>query len=349
MSKMGSGWGWIAGAGLLVLAAIAVMVARVDDGGFPVSVADATSKDAPASARLPSASRATGGDGRPVRLPTVAGDLPPVGTPFRLAIDTLQRRARAGEPAAMCRLAAEHTECKRIRDMLDATSRMLDLEEARLIRDKDADARARRLAQTAERSDELIETSRHCDGVPEIPDRELVHQWRAAAQAGSLPALEYYALGQAFPMDKMLSLLPELALYRAEAEAMAIRASAAGSMRATMLLGMAYMPAELRTRGFTPLLMQAVDPDAVESMALLRYAEANASDQGTNNHFAQVFAKQLSRLEAEMTPEERDAARRRRTELEYSLGSQAEAAYEEPAGREALVEACAAAAVSSRP
>lgn len=336
-----------AGALLMVLVVLAVIAVRIDPDepvpasrvsptGHAVSTSDASAPVEPAAA-----------EGRAPRSPP-AGPLPPVGTPFRLAIDTLQRRARAGDPAAMCRLAAEHTECKRIRVLLASTIRMLDLEQAGLLgqRADDADAQAQRLAQTAKRSDELIEESRHCDGVPEIPDRELVHQWRAAARAGSLPALEHYALGQAFPQDKLLSLLPELATYRTEAESMARRLAEAGSRQAIAMLGLAYLPDE-DFSGFSPLLSQAVEPDPVEALVMLRLAQSPAVERGGggNRHFERFFTARIARLEAGLTPDERDAARRRLATLESGLGEGRPAsAYEEHAGRAAIVDACAAAA-----
>ena len=257
MSKGSGKWRWIAAIGVVVVSA-AIVLMRLDAGN---------AGDRPTSASAPMEMAAPGRDasaplepaaeGRRDSMPA-AGPLPPIDTPFRLALDELQRRARAGDPAAMCRLAAEHAKCKQLRRMLDVTSEIMDLQQAGVLGGRDAAARAKRLAQAAKHGNELLEKSRHCEGVPEIGDRELVHQWRAAARAGSLPALEHYALGAAFPRDKMLSFLPELATYRGEAESMARRLAETGGNEALMRLGLAYMP-EGHAIGFTPLLAQVVE------------------------------------------------------------------------------------------
>ena len=61
-------------------------------------------------------------------------DLPPIELPFRLALDELQARAKAGDPSARCRLAAEHAYCDDIRSALASVDGSLERQQARIAR-----------------------------------------------------------------------------------------------------------------------------------------------------------------------------------------------------------------------
>ena len=201
----------------------------------------------------------------------------------------------------------------------------------------DASRRSARLERTAARTDEIIEASRHCDGVPEVDDRELFRQWRAAARAGSVAAMGHYATGQAFPAERLLDLLPELAIYRQEAEAMAWRAAEAGDPMVLLLLGMAHMP-EGSPR-MPSLLSQVVEPDPVDAVALLRLAQSMTSQRGDR-----FMAMYLERMEADMDAAQRGAVRERMAALQRTLPAPGLANDERDrrGARNALAEACAA-------
>ena len=347
MERSGRTRKWVVAGTVAALVAVAALAWRGNTGnaaGATPGRAGPATTAGTAADRGQAASAGAGERVEPSAVPS--GPLPAVGTPFRLTLDELQRRARAGDAAAMCRLAAEHADCVRIRASLAVTSMMLDVEQARIAAGQDGRDQPRRRSWTTERGEALLEESRHCEGVPPITDRELVRQWRAAALAGSLPALEHYALGQAFEIRSLLSVLPELELYRRDAEAMAWRAVEAGSRTATRMLGMAYMP-DAHESGFAPFLTQAVEPDAVEALAMLRVALKLGDPPGIHD-VGIVHAVRIAQLEERMTPAQRTLAAQRTAQIE-ALHDNIAAGPRGARGSANLAEACSAPGATGLP
>ncbi|WP_337053460.1 hypothetical protein [Pseudoxanthomonas sp. USHLN014] len=214
-------------------------------------------------------------------LPASTTPLPATGTPLRLVFDDLKRRAGNGDARAACRLAAELEQCERVRlqlaqfdDMTRQQQRMLEgMEPARR-----AKAQENMERTSLARGQQLLQDSEGCEGVPAMSPAQRAGLWRDAALGGSLPALTQYAVGNAFRARDTLQVLPQLQLYRNEAEGLALQAAERGSLQATMALAGAYSPQ--RDTGRRTYLAQVVTPDPSKSLALyLRAQQALASTQ----------------------------------------------------------------------
>lgn len=252
--------------------------------------------------------------------------LPPVDVPFRLTIDDLQRRARAGDPAARCRLAAEHAHCDDVRAALGSTTVFMERQQAHFANMAESDTKARVAARSARMADEqsrrLLEASAHCDGVPALSRADIVQHWRAAARSGSRPAMVQYALGNAFTLRDTLDVLPELQVYRGEAEAMARRAASRGSVTALAALAAAYRPGS-KDAARNTLLAQAVDEDAVESLALYLLLQAGlpAEARDYTRETRHIVDDRVRRLQAALPPADQARAARRASELQADWGA----------------------------
>lgn len=319
-------FGWIAAAcvGLAVLVAIAVMLGGGDEwlrvGSAPVGTmaADDTAGSTPAPGDVPIEAGVEA---------TEAPPLPPEDTPLRLVLDDLQRRARAGEAQAQCRLAAEHAYCDDIRTALASATRMMEGQQARVARMEGEDRQARVAANVVEhigkRTERLLERSSHCDGVPPVSRAEIVRQWRAAALSGSRPAMVHYAVGNAFELRDTLDALPELAVYRREAESIARRAASRGSVTAVAALAAAYWPGSEDTAGAT-LLTQAVEQDPVESLAMYLMLQAGIPEGKAYDYTREtrhVINDRVARLQAMLGPEDVARAVQRATGLQAEWGT----------------------------
>lgn len=213
--------------------------------GMPVS-----SPGAPGQAGFPH------GVATPVQDANATGaPLPGVGVPLRLIADDLRRRALAGDARAACRLAAEHDYCEQLRTtagVAATTVRRLDSGSA-----NQNQIQALELAR--HRLDSATRELAHCDGAPGVSLRERIGYWRQAAIAGHVPALRHYATGAVFRFDGFLDVLPQLEVYRNEAEGLARRAAMAGDEGTMLALAHAYTPERTGIGG--SLLEQAVRPD----------------------------------------------------------------------------------------
>lgn len=318
-------FGWVAAACVLavVLAAIAVMGGG--DAGW------LRAGHGPVTATASSAADAVASNGNVATdLESAASDpppLPPEDTPLRLVIDDLQRRARSGEAQAQCRLAAEHAYCDDIRSALASATGAMEQQQAWLTRIQGEDRQARIAERIAKRagkgSERLLERSAHCEGVPPVSRAEIVRQWRAAALSGSRPAMVHYAMGNAFAIRDTLDALPELEVYRHEAESIARRAASRGSVTALSALAAAYWPDSEDTARPT-LLTQAVEQDPVESLALYLMLQAGLPDGKVYAYMRQtghVINDRVARLHAALEPADRARAARRATELQAEWGA----------------------------
>ena len=247
--------------------------------------------------------------------------LPALDVPLRLTVSDLQRRADAGEAKAACRLAAEWSYCRRLRNQLDETDRMLVQRSAmrvnrasgvideRQLSQIQAGMKAR-LASIEARADELITKSAHCEGVPEAGPQAIARQWRAAAVGGHVPSMTHYAVGNAFRINETLQNLEALALYRREAEALASRAADMGDYNAAIALAAAYSP--LNQGANRTYLAQVVKPDGVRSLALyLRVQQAlNQAGSVTGSPARDAVQDHITHLSSMLSPDQRAQAQR---------------------------------------
>ncbi|SEM39875.1 hypothetical protein SAMN05428989_3741 [Pseudoxanthomonas sp. GM95] len=208
--------------------------------------------------------------------------LPDDGTPLRLVFDGLKQRANGGDARAACRLAAELEKCERVRTQLAQFDDQLGFQQERMERETDPQQRARMQQGmdrfTGGRGQQLLQDSEQCDGAPYVSPAERATLWRAAALGGSLPALTQYAVGNAFRTRDTLDLLPQLQVYRNEAESLALQAAQRGSLKATLALAAAYSPN--RDTGRRTYLAQVVNSDAGKSLAFYLQAQSAFTAQG---------------------------------------------------------------------
>lgn len=222
---------------------------------------------------------------RVASLGAVQAPLPDDGTPLRLVFDGLKQRANGGDARAACRLAAELEKCERVRMRLAQFDEQLGFQQDRLDRETDPQQRTRMQQGidrfTGARGQQLLQESEQCDGTPYVSPAERANLWRAAALGGSLPALTQYVVGNAFRTRDTLDLLPQLQVYRNEAESLALQAAQRGSTRATLALAAAYSPN--RDTGRRTYLAQVVTPDAGKSLALYLQAQRALTVEGSTS------------------------------------------------------------------
>ena len=266
MRKQGRTWIW-----LLALGATAAGMyywgRRSGDPLPPPALAAAAARGAPtpATAGAPRAAAAIprydAGSARP---------LPSLDSPLRLILPELQRRA-ANEPAAACRLAAEMEYCDNLRMRLAGAENNLDNFERQLERmpqetQQQRDQRQRMAESYQSMTERLLTQSEHCAQVPPISPEQRAAYWRRAALAGVPAAMRHYASGNAFRYQDVLDNLPGLATYRSEAESIARAAAERGDARMLASLAFAYSPQRDGMR--RNFLGQAVQTNAVESLAM---------------------------------------------------------------------------------
>lgn len=211
-----------------------------------------------------------------VRASAPRAPLPPQDTPLRLIQADLTARARAGDAGAACRLAAELHRCEQAQTSLRRFEDYLENNERYLGAITDPAKREQIRQQTGNNSvqagERLLRNAESCDGIAQVSLAERVGYWRQAALAGNRGALLQYASGNAFQWRSVMDVLPQLQVYRQEAETLALRAAANGDLRAVLALAAAYTPnEESRSRN---MLAQSVQPDPARALALYRYAEA---------------------------------------------------------------------------
>lgn len=237
--------------------------------------------------------------------------LPDEGTPLRLVFDGLKQRANDGDARAACRLAAELEQCERVRTELAQFDDLLAGQQRMLARQDDPKQRARMREDFAReggsRGQQLLQESEQCDGAPALAPAARADLWRQAALGGSLPALTQYAVGNAFRTRDTLQLLPQLQVYRNEAESLAMQAAQRGSLKATLALAGAYSPR--RDAGHRTYLAQVVTPDASKSLALyLRAQQDFAQVEGPLQAFrTAMFERNIDWLRENATPEQVEA------------------------------------------
>jgi hypothetical protein len=198
--------------------------------------------------------------------PSTHAPLPPLDAPLAAIVRELKPRAEAGDARALCRLAVEYRYCADLQDRMQ----MIESGVARAQQSAESGRRGggwrspERMASAFEETNRLYQ---HCEGVETPSSTEIVRYMRESAVAGHPQAASYYASGDMFSNSDMLDNLSELALYRDNAESIALAAVAQGDLRAAWELARAYASDSDDPR--RPLLAQAVGPQPATALSLL--------------------------------------------------------------------------------
>lgn len=268
-------------------------------------------RDALAQSRTgPAATRAS--------MTTSTAPLPPLDAPLAAIVRELKPRAEAGDARALCRLAVEYRYCAE----LEGRMQMIETGVARAQQGAESGRRRgwaspERMASAFEETNRLYQ---HCEGVETPPSTEIVRYMREAASAGHPQAASYYATGDMFDNSDMLDNLPELALYRDNAESIALAAVAQGDLRAAWELARAYAsdPDDRRR----PLLAQAVAPQPATALSLLyalRSSIGNAGAAGDAQTLMPQVQERIAALEQRLPPA--DVARARSQPAKIGSGA----------------------------
>lgn len=192
--------------------------------------------------------------------------LPPTGAPLVGIIDDLERRARAGEARAACRLAAEIGRCASLARREAMVAHSLSAPPTPGGQQSDPAQIERFVDLAARQQVELERDQALCAGVPRERLRDAAPWMLAAARAGNEAAMTAFAGGMWMMFDPYAMRHAEvLAAYSREAERMALSLAEAGSPAMVRSLGMAYA-----TGAPGGPLGGVVDPDPVRGHALLR-------------------------------------------------------------------------------
>lgn len=282
----------------LLLAVLAYLAGRqqAPTAAEASAAAQATAQDAAAEASPAARAKAPAGPARPLPAPS---------QPLAEVVAELEQRARAGEAAAACRLAAEWSHCS----LLPARRAEFDdwLSNRRLALDMLPEAMRGEAATNIERELPLRERSlramqEHCGDVPVPSPAEVVRMWRSAAVGGDAAALRHYASGNGFKWATLMDALPELAAYRAEAPGLARLAASRGDLDMAVALASAYAPTGHRHR---TLLQQSVPPDPAQGLALYRHIEAALDAGGAGNtRLAMEVSERIATLEKSLPPDQ---------------------------------------------
>ena len=261
-------------AAALVLAAVLWRYPGVDPARGQAAAAAGA---APAAAVAgPSAGTSEEGLSARPHPPAPSAPLPALDTPLRLVVADLKRRADAGDAAAACRLAAEFERCRSLAVQANDFE-PLDLALEELLLAASGEEQVAGIRQHVEQRDQFKVAAaaafEHCVGVPEPDASERARYWRRAALGGHAAAMRHYASGNAFRFDDLMGAVPELEVYRREAEQVALRAAGAGDVAMIHALAAAYLPRD-GADGWTStasrsFLAQVVQPDAGKALAWL--------------------------------------------------------------------------------
>lgn len=295
---------WVAIGGLLAVAlsiAVAMRFSASQDGtSSSASTADdaigaAGSRDTKRQGDALAQSQ-TGSAAVRASMTKSTAPLPPLDAPLAAIVRELKPRAEAGDARALCRLAVEYRYCAE----LEGRMQMIETGVARAQQGAESGRRRgwaspERMASAFEETNRLYQ---HCEGVETPSSTEIVRYMREAASAGHPQAASYYATGDMFDNSDMLDNLPELALYRDNAESIALAAVAQGDLRAAWELARAYAsdPDDRRR----PLLAQAVDPQPATALSLLyalRSSIGNASAAGDAQTLMPQVQERIAALE----------------------------------------------------
>ncbi len=318
MSKKKTLYGLLAA--IVALGALSAYWVVSRDGRALSETGSAKRADGAASERVDA--DATGGAGgqheaqgaasRTPRATASTAPLPPLDAPLRTIVSALTERAESGDVKAKCRLAAEYEYCAG----LEMRMKMI---ESGVERAQNAAQNGRgggrfggpeRIAEVFDRTSEQYA---HCEGVDLPPATDVVRYMREAAVGGHARAASYYATGEMFHSRDTLDALPELSIYREQAERLANEAVAQGDLRATWALADAYASEPDDPR--RSLLAQAVKPSPEKALSLLYGLRTSAdgaatgSDKETSGRFENRLRDRIASLEQRLPSEAVQRAR----------------------------------------
>ncbi|MCD9032502.1 hypothetical protein LDO32_12275 [Luteimonas sp. Y-2-2-4F] len=190
--------------------------------------------------------------------------------------DELRARADAGDPLAACRLVAEADHCDQMQEVVGHLRQsMKQIERVAADqpeRNRVSDDMRQRMRDTLDAREQALA---HCADVASPTAAERVRYARQAALAGHLPSMRHYAIGHSFRMRDIMDVLPQLEVYRREAESIALRAAAAGDLESALALASAYL-GDLPAGGpFRPLLEQTLPENPGQALAWAQAALAH--------------------------------------------------------------------------
>ena len=192
--------------------------------------------------------------------------LPPADAPLATILDDLERRARAGDARAACRLAAEIGRCAALPRRLASVNPAPQVTVPPGNNPADARQIERYIDFAARQQIELERDQALCAGVPRERLRDASPWLLAAARGGNPTAIAVFASGFWTLTDPYALRHAEvLAAYSREAERMALSLVEAGSPEMVRPLGMAYAGEDPNVA-----IGGLVEPDPVRGHALLR-------------------------------------------------------------------------------
>jgi hypothetical protein len=293
---------------LAVVAGIAFWLrSDVPPSSPPDPGTEATAATAPTAGGAPAAAAPPPVGALPT-TPVTPAPLPSLAAPLALVIDELRTRSEAGDRDAACRLAAELAACSQASDLRADYDRWLAQRHSMLARLTDEGAKRRMATETEnqmEQRESLIDNlSSHCEGTPATTPDQIAAQWRHAALLGSPAAMKQYASGNAFRWSNLMDSLPALAVYRAEAEAMALRVARDGDAGMLLALASGYDPMSGRNRS---LLAQSLRQDGARALAMYRHARSSIDSMppSAQDRIREQLDSRIATLEASLPPEER--------------------------------------------
>lgn len=236
------------------------------------------------------------------------GPLPPLNQPLRESLNGLRSRADQGDSGAACRLAAEYAYCQELKTVRFTHARWLaDRELAfQLMQDPAAREEATRTVgkEMSFRDERLARYEDHCAEVAPPSVAQSVELWRRAAALGSVSAMRQYASGNAFRWENILDSMPQLQVYRKEAEGIALRAASEGELEMMMQLASAYSPVPNARKS---LLAQSVKSNPAYSLAIFRHMQTllAATDTADTRRMKRVVDSRVNELEATLEPKMR--------------------------------------------
>lgn len=116
--------------------------------------------------------------------------------------------------------------------------------------------------------------------------------------------MRQYASGNAFRWENILDSMPQLQVYRKEAEGIALKAASEGELEMMMQLASAYSPAPNSRKS---LLAQSVKSNPAYSLAIFRHMQAllAAVDTADSRRMKRVVDSRVDELEDALNPKVR--------------------------------------------
>jgi len=227
----------------------------------------------------------------------------------------LRKRIEAGDSHAACQLAREVEFCADS----ETTSQRMGMVADRI---RASEAQGEVVLNKNDVLQTMAELARarseYCVGMPPTSPAETVNLWRQAALRGHLPSMLRYGTGLAFRHDRLLDTLDELKVYRRDGVEMTRRVAQSGNAEASLVLARAYAP---RNTGpdRTPLLRQAVTPDAAQSLAYYLLAQHTLLATTSPYMTALQLQTETRGLQLMMSPDEVREGERRFDDLTRDL------------------------------